>query len=142
MYTPLSTEVVTKDLPYVFVYGTLKRGRGNNRLLSTSTYIGETSTKEKFALGNVGFPYAFPESIVPDKYSKLLFPVRGEVWKIEDHSSADSLDHLEGYPVHYDRTIIETQDYGKAWMYTQMDWSAAEKCMACTLTERKEWSWP
>ena len=125
----------------VFVYGTLQKGQSNNSILSNSDLISSTTTREGFALGNVGFPYAFHESVVPAEYKKLLFPVQGEVYKIADMFTFASLDALEGYPSHYNRRIVPTASGLTAWMYNQDDWNAASRCSACKL-EKDTWVWP
>ena len=125
----------------VFVYGTLQKGQSNSRLLSKSDLVSSTKTREGFALGNVGFPYAFHESVVPAEYKKLLFPVQGEVYKIADLFTFASLDGLEGYPSHYTRRIVPTASGLTAWMYNQDNWAAAERCSACNL-EEETWVWP
>jgi|TARA_R110000796_G_scaffold34290_4_gene88712 gamma-glutamylcyclotransferase (GGCT)/AIG2-like uncharacterized protein YtfP len=125
-----------------FVYGTLKEGYGNNRLLLTSELLGATETEGKFVLGNVGFPYAFPPDAVPEQYEKLLFPVKGEMYKVDNVKTFVNLDILEGYPSHYQRRIISFENGLDAWMYVQPDWYNARYCDACTLSDEGVWSWP
>jgi len=124
----------------VFVYGSLKKGEWNNRILGDSDLLSETVTKGDFCLGNVGFPYAFSAAITPDEYKKLLHPVRGEVWKVDTFRTFLSLDGLEGYPHHYNRRIIRTTTGLSAWMYMNDNWSDAERCAACKL-KNGEWIW-
>lgn len=136
-------EQLAKDLEIcdrVFVYGTLQEGHSNHSLLSTSSKLGGTFTVEPFALGDVGFPYAFIKTKVPDEYKKLLFPVRGEVYKMDGLHTFEGLDGLEGYPTHYNRRIVATNLGLSAWMYMQDDWSAAEYCAACHL-KNGVWQW-
>jgi gamma-glutamylcyclotransferase (GGCT)/AIG2-like uncharacterized protein YtfP len=122
------------------VYGTLQSFSGNNTLLSMASLIGDVTTKDKYVLGNVGFPYAFPESVVPEEYSYLLFQVKGELWQVNDPSTVLDLDGLEGHPVHYERKVVETTEGHKAWMYLNHDWSDAKRCTACHLKEGV-WAW-
>lgn len=78
---------------YVTVYGTLKTGQGNNRLLSNSKFV-TNCTVRGFKLYNCGFPV----SAVSE-----LDSIRGEVWDIGGIDSATwsetlhNLDGLEGY---------------------------------------------
>ena len=130
-----------KANPRVFVYGTLKEGYGNNRLLSHSKFLGAAQSVGNFVLGNVGFPYAFPSDAVPEQYKKLCFPVVGELYEADSVESFLSLDFLEGYPSHYDRRITMFDNDVNAWMYVQPDWYNARYCDACTL-ENGVWSWP
>ena len=124
-----------------FVYGTLKEGHGNNRLLTTSELLGATETEGKFVLGDVGFPYAFPPDAVPKQHERLLFPVQGEMYKVDSVLTFTNLDILEGYPSHYKRRIISFENGLNAWMYVQPDWHNAQYCDVCTL-EDGLWSWP
>lgn len=83
----------------VFVYGTLKRGIHNHRLLETSEYIGEGFTVEKFRMYTTGFPVLF-ESDHPD--AKSVF---GEVYDVDD-DTLKRLDQLEAEGRMYDRKDI------------------------------------
>ena len=125
----------------VVVYGTLKEGYGNNRLLKSSRKMASTQTSGEFVLGNVGYPYAFPPDAVPEQYKKLLFPVMGEMYEVDTVESFVNLDTLEGFPSHYNRHIISFENGLDAWMYVQPDWYNARYCEACTL-EDETWSWP
>ncbi len=98
----------------VFVYGTLKKGWGNHRLLEGSTFLGVYETPKEFSLYDGGFPYAFHgggENI------------RGELYEVDD-DTLKNLDRLEGYPSHYNRIKIEAHDTAdsmgenyEAWIY-------------------------
>jgi gamma-glutamylcyclotransferase (GGCT)/AIG2-like uncharacterized protein YtfP len=139
---PLSKARKDKYCSKVFVYGTLKENHSNNNILSrTSENLGECVTEGKFALGSVGFPYAYPEDVVPREYKRLLYPIRGELWQIYDDKTADSLDTLEGFPVHYDRRLVQVSSGDTAWMYVQTSWYTAARCDACTL-RKGAWQWP
>lgn len=83
----------------VFVYGTLKRGYGNNRLLERAVFMTEAMTVDKFDMINSGFPV-----LVPSEHG---LPVKGEVYDIgTDQVILDALDRLEGEGVMYDRRNI------------------------------------
>ena len=123
-----------------FVYGSLKDGEWNNVLLADSELLTKTHTKDKFVLGDVGYPYAFRKDIVPTEYKSLLFPVLGEVFKMESLTTMCSLDGLEGYPTHYNRRIVKTDSGMTAWMYMNERWGDAHRCNACNVTEGK-WIW-
>jgi gamma-glutamylaminecyclotransferase len=80
----------------VFVYGTLKRGYGNNRLLSNATFLGEGETEGRFGLYNgSGFPFV-------SKNASVFSNIRGDVYAIND-SELERLDRLEGHPNFYKR---------------------------------------
>jgi gamma-glutamylcyclotransferase (GGCT)/AIG2-like uncharacterized protein YtfP len=72
----------------VFVYGTLKKGYGNHRLLVDSTFIGNAVTKQRYHLTASGIP--FVNKTIPT--SNIV----GEVYEVTD-KQLDRLDSLEGY---------------------------------------------
>jgi gamma-glutamylcyclotransferase (GGCT)/AIG2-like uncharacterized protein YtfP len=96
---------------YVFVYGTLKRGNYNNRLLEGSVFVEEAKVKGYGLTPGGGFPYAIPCQNMT---------ARGEVYAVEDHTMA-RLDGLEGFPYHYTRDWVDvTLRCGmvvQAWLY-------------------------
>lgn len=139
--TVISSEEALQLCDNVFVYGTLKYGRGNHGLLSSATFDGTVTTEESFALGDIGFPYAFPFSVVPRELrSRLCWPVRGEVYEVHDPQTMRSLDSLEGFPSHYDRIVVRLSNGRQAWMYVQDDWDCASWCEACIYKEGV-WEW-
>lgn len=96
---------------YVFVYGTLKRGNGNHRLLEDSVFVEEATVKGYGLTPGGGFPYAIPcENLT----------ARGEVYAVEEATMA-RLDGLEGFPYHYTRDYVDvTLRCGmvvQAWLY-------------------------
>lgn len=82
----------------VFVYGTLKRGRGANRFLQTSEYLGEGFTVPKYRMTGEGFPM-----IQLDDRSGHV--VKGEIYRVND-MVLDTLDRYEGHPNFYTRKKI------------------------------------
>lgn len=60
----------------IFVYGTLKKGHGNNRLLKDAEFIGKAVTLGKFKLAGFGVPFVWPD--VEGK------PLQGELYDIGD----------------------------------------------------------
>lgn len=80
----------------VFVYGTLKRGHRNHRLLEDSWFVGTGSTVAKFDMINSGFPVLLPND------DGLC--VIGEVFKVDD-KTLENLDRLEGEGRMYNRKI-------------------------------------
>lgn len=95
----------------VFVYGTLKTGHGNNRLLSQSTRLGRELITGPFRLISLG---GFPGLVATPKDAGTA-PVLGEVYTIDEATLA-SLDMLEGHPRFYKRAKIKTS-HGPAWAY-------------------------
>ncbi len=90
----------------VFVYGTLKRGHGNNKhFLKDAVFLGKATTSNRWTMGGKGqsFPYVYEEN------EKLGANIVGEVFAI-DSVELQGLDRLEGVPSHYKRNTIEV-DY-------------------------------
>lgn len=84
----------------VFVYGTLKEGYSNNRLLEGCKKLGGGFTIDRFSMVDSGFPV-----VVDDRVDK--HPVTGEVWDIgSDMDILESLDQLEAEGFMYDRREI------------------------------------
>jgi gamma-glutamylcyclotransferase (GGCT)/AIG2-like uncharacterized protein YtfP len=102
-----------RHIDLVFVYGTLKSGHSNNRLLSTATLIGEGVTEGLFTLVNSGYPLAVPPH---GQTTSIIMPVRGEVWQIDSPNTLRRLDILEGHPRNYYRTL-EKVNGQLVWMY-------------------------
>jgi gamma-glutamylcyclotransferase (GGCT)/AIG2-like uncharacterized protein YtfP len=101
----------------VFVYGTLKRGYWNNRLLQDSKFIGEATSVGSYYLASSGIPYAVPDNYAHDKD---CYPIIGEVWEV-DEGVLEDLDMLEGHPDWYKRELRDftLDEYVelKAWIY-------------------------
>jgi len=76
----------------VFVYGTLKRGHGNNHVLGDSTFLGTGETVARCRLFNSGFPVLRPGD---KNHAELNRPVRGELFEVSEET-LDRLDRLEG----------------------------------------------
>jgi gamma-glutamylcyclotransferase (GGCT)/AIG2-like uncharacterized protein YtfP len=98
------------------VYGTLRQGHGNNRLLQNefSQYLGTQTLKAPFRMVSMGY---FPGMIeTPGKENTITI----EVFRVTNPNVEARLDGLEGYPGWYDKVTIDTQ-WGKAFIYTQTE---------------------
>lgn len=93
----------------VFVYGSLKQGRGNASALDAATLLGRCVLRGNYALLNLGW---YP-GLVMDK--GLNGAVLGEVYRI-NKETLDLLDMIEGHPNYYRRTKVLTPWKG-AWAY-------------------------
>lgn len=92
----------------VFVYGTLKQGFSNNRLLRNCRYKDATASGIELHNGP-GFPYAMRGEGI----------TYGELYEVNDETLA-SLDALEGHPIFYNRELTPVQAGGtscEAWVY-------------------------
>jgi gamma-glutamylaminecyclotransferase len=75
----------------VFVYGSLQRGRWNNRLLANATFLGEAVTDSTFEMVDVGYPIMRPSA------TRNARKVKGELFDIgNDAGTLAALDRLEG----------------------------------------------
>ncbi|WP_456402146.1 gamma-glutamylcyclotransferase family protein [Persephonella sp.] len=96
----------------IFVYGTLRKGFGNHRLLENAEFLGIGRTKEKYKMTANGIPFVSKNE--PVSY------IIGEVYKIDD-KTLKRLDELEGHPDWYKREkvkiILETGKEVEAWIY-------------------------
>lgn len=91
----------------LMVYGTLKRGFGNNRLIEGAPFIADATIRgTMYSMG--GFPAV---SLHGDT------DVHGEIFDVTDEQLA-RCDQLEGHPRWYLRQKVETSA-GPAWIYTQ-----------------------
>jgi gamma-glutamylaminecyclotransferase len=90
----------------VAVYGTLRRGFGNHRLLAHSKFLGQTKTEPVFTMYG---------HLVPWLSNNGTTSIVVEVYEV-DQTTMESLDWLEGYPHFYDRKLIDTE-FGEAWIY-------------------------
>ena len=91
----------------VFVYGTLKQGFYNHRVMQHAggTFVGEDTTK-----GQMYSRGAFPMVDI-SKDGRIL----GEIYELEEEN-LKILDRLEGYPTFYNRSQIDT-GHGRVWIY-------------------------
>ena len=100
----------------VFVYGTLKKGGGNNAFLQNSKYLGTGWSHDKYRLFTDGsLPYV-------DKVENNY--IKGEVYEVDEWTFM-CLDNLEGHPHFYKREEVwievpvnedDMKDY-LCWMY-------------------------
>jgi len=136
----LPSESMTK----VFVYGSLKKGYGNNRLLLNAEFLGERVTASEYILGDVGFPYMFPRAAFNEEFNSrnhsLFKQVQGELYVVDEATLA-RLDRLEGEGIHYHRLEILLEDDDLVYTYLQLDPHAVHSCDACDETEEGYWKW-
>lgn len=97
--------IAGNELPrFIFVYGTLKRGFGNHRLLNGCDFVGEAKTKAgEFTMIALG---GFPGMIETPKGERPEGTVSGEIYEVTDSEDLRRLDGLEGHPDWYRRTQV------------------------------------
>jgi gamma-glutamylaminecyclotransferase len=94
----------------VFVYGSLKAGFHNHRVLKNSEFLGNYRTQNKYEMVSFGsFPAVLKNS--PKHY------ITGELYSV-DGDVFDDLDTLEGEGYLYKRELIRLKgSTDKVWMY-------------------------
>lgn len=98
---------------YVFVYGTLKKGWGNNqRYLSTAQYIRSTMLK------GISIHYD-PMSTLPFAKKNPKGKIVGDIFKV-DKMTLRNLDMLEAHPEWYKRVLFQIKGL-KVWIYLNPD---------------------
>jgi gamma-glutamylaminecyclotransferase len=105
-------DVDTPPKTKVFVYGSLRRGFGNSRLLKNADYLGVGQTEPEFTMLNLG---AFPGVIDGGDTS-----ITGEIYDVTP-TELRRLDQLEGHPDFYRRTPIELVDGTEVEVYLLPD---------------------
>jgi len=89
----------------LFVYGTLRQGGVNHRLIFGSPHLGPATTAEPYVMvtqKSRSYPYIFKH---PDLYAAS---VKGEMYEINEETLR-RLDILEGHPDHYRRQEIRVK---------------------------------
>lgn len=100
----------------VAVYGTLRQGMGNHRLLETSKLLGTAELKgwKMYPAGlGGGFPVIYASEAPEDEIVVEVYECTTEVLK-------GPLDSLEGHPTWYRRQLVDTP-FGEAWIYVMQD---------------------
>tara|TARA_R100001015_G_C4607400_1_gene162500 strand:+ start:152 stop:505 length:354 start_codon:yes stop_codon:yes gene_type:complete len=95
----------------VFVYGTLRKGHGNHKLIEGGRFMGSGLTVKKYAMYSRGIPFVSEDEPVSR--------IKGEVYEVSK-PMLRLLDMLEGHPAWYERkkTIVKIgQKKVKAWLY-------------------------
>lgn len=96
----------------LFVYGTLKRGQRNHRLMREARYLGEAVTAPQYTLLNLG---PFPGMITGGTTA-----VHGELYEVGPKLLA-RLDRHEGVPKFYIREAVNLDKTDKAESYFLID---------------------
>lgn len=110
----------TKTTTTVFVYGTLKQGFGNHRLLADSEFIGSAVSHDRFEMKTCGFPCLIKPREADA--SQPLACVAGELYEVDD-ATLEQLDRLEGNGSMYQREKINFEitdakyEVHEAWVY-------------------------
>jgi gamma-glutamylcyclotransferase (GGCT)/AIG2-like uncharacterized protein YtfP len=122
----------------VFVYGTLKKGHGNHRLLTEAKYLGRAVTTKPMRLAGYGVPFTWPSN-----HAEGL-PLQGEVYDIGDVTTNKQaaqtllrLDRLESNGRVYERKphrvrLLDNGEHGDVledvWIYEAMEHVSSHYC--------------
>lgn len=112
------TEVDDRGMIRVLVYGTLKEGHANHRLIKAAggQFLGYDSLSGPFRMVDMtGFPGVVMEEADDDEEIKTS-TIYGELWGIEPEGLA-AIDLLEGHPNFYRRFKWWTNGEKRAWVY-------------------------
>lgn len=94
----------------VFVYGTLKKGLHNHRLLQEAEFVGTGEAPGVvYKTKTHGYPFAKPSDDV-DCW------IKGEVYRVTD-DDLRRLDSLEGHPRFYERSLVVLRSGEVAGIY-------------------------
>ena len=116
----------------IVVYGSLRRGHGNNSLLEDSDFIDECLTESGYVMRSLG---GFPCVSIGGNQS-----IRGELYSVSD-DVLRQLDSLEGHPDWYERQLINVLPFNmmgnwiKAWIYLM----PPDEYTDCPVVESGDW---
>ena len=94
----------------LFVYGTLKRGEQNFRLIADQEFLGAATTAPRYRVFDLG-PHP---GLVRDEVNGLV--VHGELFAVTECCLAE-LDEFEEVPGPFMRERIEVAGYEDVWAY-------------------------
>ena len=99
----------------VAVYGTLRKGMGNHRLMGDSKYLGAAEV-EGFEMYPCGLSGGFPVILPVTPSETTSSSIKAEVFEVTEDLLTGPLDRLEGHPEWYKRQLVPTP-YGQSWIY-------------------------
>lgn len=94
----------------VAVYGSLRSGLGNHRLLETAKRQTDGIIPSGFCMYSLS---AFPGLVKEEPSTNIVV----EVYEIDTEQRIQRLDMLEGYPSFYDREEVTLEDGRICWVY-------------------------
>lgn len=103
------------DTHLVFVYGSLKEGFHNNRILANAALVqaGAVTADACYTMKSLEY--------YPAVFEGGTHRVRGEVYEV-DPDLLKTLDALEGHPFVYERKLVPVEGMSRrAWMYLWRD---------------------
>jgi gamma-glutamylcyclotransferase (GGCT)/AIG2-like uncharacterized protein YtfP len=101
-------DIITNSL--VAVYGSLRFGLGNHRVLGNSVRQDDGIIANTFKMFSLSY---FPALVKSNDPVDIVV----EVYEVATDSTARSLDSLEGYPSFYNRELVKLKDGRDCWVY-------------------------
>lgn len=95
---------------HLFVYGTLKRGYGNNSLLKGAKFLGTDKTYPMYDIFPCSEMGGYPI------LKEGIFSIKGEVFDVSNEILA-RCDKLEGHPNFYERRGVSLMSGKRAFLY-------------------------
>lgn len=93
----------------LFVYGTLKKGKGNHHMIDDCPFVGTAEVRGRLYVS--GLPYMEPTASTDDQHW-----VKGEVYEV-NKIQLSRLDKFEGHPDWYRRRTTVTKAGEKVYAY-------------------------
>lgn len=104
-----------EGLTTLAVYGTLKKGFGNNTLLGKSKFLAYANSEESLRMSGIGIPYLYEGDCAEGSQ------VHVELFDVKNSGNQIDIDYLEGHPSNYKRTRKKFVTHGgehiEAWVY-------------------------
>ena len=95
---------------FVFVYGTLKQGKGNNWILAKAGYKEAHFVRPDQVYGRMFNLGSYPA------VTEGTDAIHGEIWRVSN-PMLERLDQFEGVPHLYSRLATRTFNGTKCWIY-------------------------
>lgn len=100
------------NVDHVFVYGTLRPGFGNHRLIEDAKHVNTVSVALPFKMYSLG---AFPVLINISNETTDKYYITGDIFKVNDQQ-LKAMDQLEGHPHFYVRAVFDVAGI-PCWIY-------------------------
>jgi len=98
---------------FMAVYGTLKKGKGNNYFMKGCDFVSEGKTVDYFPMYANGIPYVFNKA-------GSGYKIKVEVYRVP-HTELPDIDSLEGHPYLYKRELTPVKlangEIKNCWLY-------------------------
>lgn len=117
---------MNKENLLICVYGSLRRGMGNSRLLETSELLSTETIRDNFRMVDIG---SYPGLIESEEENEIvieIYEVTPEVYR--------RIEQLESYPHYYDRRDVHTSlgEVGIYFLPRNSGWSSSDRLVEKT----------